>query len=59
MFLLDETKEDPLYCFLSGGARVGKTWSIKAIYQALVRHFNSLPGQNSDDITVLNVATTD
>ena len=53
-----KTKEEPLYCFLSGGAGVGKTWVIKAIYQAFVKYFNSQPSQNPDYITVLKVAHT-
>ena len=44
-----------MYCFLTGGAGVGKSWVIKAVYQALVRYLNAFPGDNPDDIKVLKV----
>ena len=36
--------ELPLYHFVSGEAGVGKSRLIKALYQALMRHFNREPG---------------
>ncbi|KAK3102105.1 hypothetical protein FSP39_008803 [Pinctada imbricata] len=52
------TSDTPLYCFLSGGAGVGKTVVVHALYQALVRYFNKQPGSNPDDLKVLLAAPT-
>ncbi|MCU7800825.1 MAG: AAA family ATPase [gamma proteobacterium symbiont of Lucinoma myriamae] len=48
-----KTKEEPIYAFLSGGAGVGKSVLIKALYQALYRHLNLKEGENPDDIRIL------
>ena len=47
-----------LYCFLTGGAGVGKSWVITAVYQELVRYLNAFPGDNPDEIKVLKVTLT-
>ena len=52
------TKNDPLHLFLSGGAGVGKSTVTNALYEALVRYLNSIPGENPDQIKVLKVAPT-
>lgn len=52
------TKTDPLYHFLSGGAAVGKSVLLKALYQALVKHFSHQPGENPDDVHILICAPT-
>ena len=51
-------KEEPLYAFLSGGAGVGKSVLIKALYQSLYRFLNLREGENPDDIRVLLCAYT-
>lgn len=48
-----KSKDQRLYNFLSGGAGVGKSVLTRAIYQALIRCLNSLPGSNPDDVKVL------
>ncbi len=53
-----KTKEEPMYAFLSGGAGVGKSVLIKALYQALYRHLNLKDGENPDDIRILLCAFT-
>lgn len=53
-----KTKTDPLYHFLSGGAGVGKSVLLKALYQALVKHFSHQPGENPDDVHILICAPT-
>jgi ATP-dependent DNA helicase PIF1 len=47
-----------LFEYLSGGAGVKKTTSVKAIVQALTRHYISQPGARLDDISVLLCAPT-
>ena len=51
-------KEEPIYAFLSGGAGVGKSVLITALYQTLYRHLNLKEGENPDDIRVLLCAYT-
>lgn len=53
-----KTKDDPLYAFLTGGAGVGKSVVIKALYQALKRHLCSGEGDNPDNCKVLLCAPT-
>ena len=49
---------EPFHFFLSGGAGVGKSRCVLAIFHALVRYLNSLPGENPDKIKVLLTAPT-
>ncbi|CAF1348607.1 unnamed protein product, partial [Rotaria magnacalcarata] len=35
---------------INGGAGVGKSTLIKAVYQSILRFYNSLPGSNPDSI---------
>ena len=51
-------KKEPLYAFLSGGAGVGKSVLVKALYQNLYRFLNLREGENPDDIRVLFCAYT-
>ncbi|CAC5423124.1 unnamed protein product [Mytilus coruscus] len=51
-------KDEPVYNFLSGGAGVGKSVLIRAIYQGLLRILNMAPGSNPDDVKVLLCAPT-
>ncbi|XP_070183583.1 uncharacterized protein [Littorina saxatilis] len=49
---------EPFHCFLSGGAGVGKSRCVLAIYHALVRYLSSRPGDNPDCLRVLLAAPT-
>ena len=51
-------KKEPMYAFLSGGAGVGKSVLIKALYQALHRYLCSNEGENPDDTRILLCAYT-
>ena len=53
-----KTKDEPIYAFLSGGAGVGKSVLIKALYQALHRHLHSAEGEDPDDVRILLCAFT-
>ncbi|KAK3090521.1 hypothetical protein FSP39_012459 [Pinctada imbricata] len=53
-----KVENDPIYAFLSGGAGVGKSVLIKALYQALHRHLHSKEGEDPDDIRILLCAFT-
>ena len=53
-----KTKNEPIYAFLSGGAGVGKSVLIKALYQALHRHLHSAEGEDPDDVRILLCAFT-
>ena len=41
---LIKTSEEPFYCFLSGGAGVGKSHVTKALYQAALKYYWTRPG---------------
>ena len=51
-------KQLPMYLYIGGGAGVGKSTVIRALYEGLVRFFNSLPSTNPDAIKVLLAAPT-
>lgn len=53
-----KTKKEPMYNFLSGGAGVGKSVLLKALYQALLKFYSHRPGQNPDNCQVLVCAPT-
>ena len=53
-----KTKDEPIYAFLSGGAGVGKSVLIRALYQALHRHLHSAEGEDPDDVRILLCAFT-
>ncbi len=44
--------------FINGGAGVGKSTLIKAVYQSILRFYNSLPGSNPETIRVALCAPT-
>ena len=46
-------KNEPIYAFLTGGAGVGKSVVIRALYQSLYRILNLRDGENLDDIRIL------
>ena len=49
-------KDEPIYAFLTGGAGVGKSVVIRALYQSLYRSLNQRDGENPDDIRILPCA---
>ena len=51
-------KQLPMYLYIAGGAEVGKSTVIRAIYEALVRFLNSLPETSPDNLKVLLTART-
>jgi DNA replication protein DnaC len=53
-----KTEKEPIYAFLSGGAGVGKSVLIRALYQSLHRYLCSTEGENPDDIRILLCAYT-
>ena len=46
-------RDEPIRAFLPGGASVGKSVVIRALYQSLYRMLNLREGENLDDIRVL------
>ena len=52
----DDDKQ--FFHFINGGVGVGKSTLIKAVYQSIVRFFNSLPGSNPEAIRVALCAPT-
>ena len=46
-------KDEPIYAFLTGGAGVGKSVVIRALYQSLYRILNLRDGENPDDIRII------
>ena len=53
-----KTDMKPFHIFLTGGAGVGKTAVITAIYQMLIRYYNKETGETPDDVKVLLGAPT-
>lgn len=53
-----KTEQNPLYCFLSGGAGVGKSVLLRALHQALIKYLNHKPGENPDEVKVIICAPT-
>ena len=53
-----KTKQEPLYAFLTGGAGVGKSVVVKAIFQSLHRYLCSSEGEDPDNIRILLCAPT-
>ena len=51
-------KQLAMYLYIGRGAGVGKSTVIRALYEGLVRYFNSLPSTNPDAIKVLLAAPT-
>ncbi|XP_052706659.1 zinc finger CCCH domain-containing protein 13-like [Crassostrea angulata] len=51
-------KQEPIHAYLSGGAGVGKSVLIRALYQALHRYLAAKEGENPDDIRILLCAYT-
>lgn len=55
---LSKTSVDPFYTFLSGGAGVGKSVLVKAIFQALIKFYGHIFGECPDDKKVMLCAPT-
>ena len=55
---LMKTGNKPFSLFLSGGAGVGKSRCLLAIYYTLMKFYDSVPGANPDDTKVLLTAPT-
>lgn len=53
-----KSKQEPIHAYLSGGAGVGKSVLIRALYQALHRYLAAKEGENPDDIRILLCAYT-
>ena len=53
-----KTKEEPLFAFPTGGAGVGKSVVVRAVFQGLHRHLCAEEGEDPDDIRVLLCAPT-
>ena len=53
-----KTDLEPFHIFLTGGAGVGKTAVVTAVYQMLIRYFNKEKGENPDEVKVLLGAPT-
>ena len=50
--------KEQIFAFLSGGAGVGKSHLTKAIYQQLLRLYNTTAGEDAESIRVLVMAPT-
>ena len=55
---LIKTSDEPFYCFLSGGAGVGKSHVTKASYQATMKFYNTRAHDSFAEIKVLMLAPT-
>ncbi|XP_048587126.1 ATP-dependent DNA helicase PIF1 isoform X1 [Nematostella vectensis] len=55
---LIKTSGEAFYCFLSGGAGVGKSHVTKALYQAALKYYNTRPGVNFAETKILMLAPT-
>ena len=55
---LIKTSDEPFFCFLSGGAGVGKSHVTKALYQAAIKYYNTRAGVNFAQTKVLMLAPT-
>lgn len=53
-----KTDQLPLYCFLSGGAGVGKSVLTTCLYQSIVRYFSKKLADRPDEIKAILRATT-
>ena len=53
-----KTSETPFYCFLSGGAGVGKSHLTKALYQAALKYYNTKAGDDFHQIKVMLLGPT-
>ena len=55
---LIKTSDDPFYCFLSGGAGVGKSHLTKCLYQAALKYYHTRAGDDFHQVKILMLAPT-
>ncbi|CAB4004954.1 Hypothetical predicted protein [Paramuricea clavata] len=55
---LIKTSDNPFYCFLSGGAGVGKSHVTKCLYQAALKYYNNRAGDDFHQVKILMLAPT-
>jgi hypothetical protein len=55
---LIKNDDKQFFHFINGGAGVGKSTLIKAVYQSILRFYNSLPGSNPETIRAAICAPT-
>ena len=55
---LIKTSDNPFYCFLSGGAGVGKSHLTKCLYQSALKYYNTKAGDDFHQIKILMLAPT-
>ena len=55
---LIKTSENPFYCFLSGGAGIGKSHLTKSLYQAALKYYNTKAGDDFHQVKILMLAPT-
>lgn len=55
---LVKTCNEPFYCFLSGGAGVGKSHLTKALFQAVYKYLNTRAGDDFHQIKAILLAPT-
>ena len=55
---LIKTSDKPFYYFLSGGAGVGNSHLVKALYQAALKYYNSRHGEDFQEVKILLLAPT-
>ena len=55
---LMKTSHNPFYFFLSGGAGVCKSHGTKALYQAVLKYYNTRAGDDFHQVKVLMLAPT-
>ena len=55
---LIKNSDKQFFHFINGGASVGKSTLIKAVYQSILRFYNSLPGSNPETIRAAICAPT-
>lgn len=58
VYLIRNKPNKQIFHFINGNAGVGKSRLIKAIVQTLIRHENSIPGHNPENIPVIVSAYT-
>ena len=55
---LIKTSDSAFYCFLSGGAGVGKSHLTKSLYQAALKYYNTRAGDDFHQVKILMLAPT-
>ena len=55
---LIKTSDNPFYCFLSGGAGVGKSHLTKTLYKTALKYYNTRAGDDFHQVKILMLAPT-